>query len=89
MSSGPDTLIQCPVTRDGTPVRPSIIISKAQIETLIDLGYNYTTIARMFGISSRTLLRRSDYALPVGCPFTDISDNDLDSTIRSITQVSV
>ena len=47
MSSGPDTLIQCPVSRSGGPGRPSIIISKAQIEILIELGYNYTTIARI------------------------------------------
>ena len=89
MTSGPDTLIQCPVSRSGTPGRPSIIISKAQIETLIELGYNYTTIASMFGISPRTLLRRrSDYALPIGRCFTEISDGDLDSCVRSITQVS-
>ena len=42
MTSGPDTLIQCPVTRSGTPGRPSIIISKAQIESLIELGYRLT-----------------------------------------------
>ena len=90
MSSGPDTLIQRPVSRSGGPGRPSIIISKAQIEILIELGYNYTTIARMFGISPRTLLRRrSDYALPIGCSFTEISDGDLDSSVRSITGVSI
>ena len=89
LSSGPDILIQCPVSQTGTPGRPSIIISKAQIETLIELGYNYTTIARMFGISQRTLLRRrSDYALPIGRPFTDISESGLDTAVRSITQVS-
>ena len=48
MFSGPDTLIQCPVSRFGGPGRPSIIISKAQIEILIELGYNYTTIARIY-----------------------------------------
>lgn len=55
VTSGPDTLIRFPVTRAGTPGRPSII-SKAQIEILIELGYNHATIARMFGISQRTLL---------------------------------
>jgi hypothetical protein len=82
--------IQCPVSRSGAPGRPSIIISKAQIEILIELGYNYTTIARMFGMSPRTLLRRrSDYDLPIGCSFTEISDGDLDSSVRSITTVSI
>ena len=39
MNSGHDTLIQCPLTRSGRPGRPSIIIiiSKAQIETLIEI----------------------------------------------------
>ena len=82
MTSSPDTLIRCPVTRSGTPGRPSIIISQAQIETL-----ELATIASMFGISPRTLMSRSDYALPSGCSFTEISDSDLDSSIRSITQV--
>lgn len=90
MTIGPNTLIQCPVTRSGTPGRPSIIISKAQIETLIELGYNYAIIARMFGIGPRTLLcRRSDCDLPTGRSFNEISDGDLDSTVRSITQVSM
>ena len=61
VTSSPDTLIRCSVTQSGTPGRPSIIISQAQIETL-ELGFNYTTIASMLGISPRTLLRRSDYA---------------------------
>ena len=87
MTSSPDTLIRCPVTQSGTPGRPSIIISQAQFETLIELGFNYTTIASMFGISPRTLLCRSYYVLPIGCSFTEISDSDLDSSVRSITQV--
>lgn len=54
--SGPSRVIQCPVTQTQLPGRPSFMISKAQIETLIELGYNYSTIARMFGVSERTLL---------------------------------
>ena len=34
LSSGPDLLLQCPVTQTGAPGRPTIIISQAQIETL-------------------------------------------------------
>ena len=60
LSSGPDLLLQCPVTQTGAPGRPAIIISQAQIETLVEIGFNYTTIVRMFGVSERTLLRRSE-----------------------------
>ena len=56
LCSGPSRVIQCPVTQTQLPGRPSLTISKAQIETLIELGYSYSTIARMFGVSERTLL---------------------------------
>ena len=88
LSSGPDLLLQCPVTQTGAPGRPTIIISQAQIETLVEMGFNYSTIARMFGVSQRTLLRRrNEYGLPVGRSFTDISDTDLDAAVRSISHV--
>ena len=89
LSSGPDLLLPCPVTRTGAPGRPTIIISQAHIETLVEMGFNYRTIARMFGVSHRTLLRRrSEHGLPVGHSFTDITDADLDAAVRSISQVS-
>ena len=49
------------------------------------MGFNYRTIATMFGVSEKTpLRRRSEYGLPVGHSFTDISDTDLDAAVRSI-----
>ena len=87
-SNGPDRLLQCLVTPNGLRGRPAYIISKVQLETLIDLGFNCGTIARMFGVSERTLLRRRiEYDLPIGAMFTDISDNNLDIAVRNITQV--
>ena len=81
--------ISCLVIRDGHVGRPPLLLSPAQIETLIDFGYSYTRIARMFGVCERTLLRRRiEYGLPVGRPFTQISDSDLDDVIRGILQVS-
>lgn len=87
LSSGSDLLLQCPVTQTGAPGRPTIIISQAQIETLVEIGFNYSTIARMFEVSPRTLLRRSECGLPVGHSFTDISETDLDVAVRSISHV--
>lgn len=87
-SNGPDSILQCSVRRIGLRGRPAYIVSRVQLETLIELGYNYSTISRMFGISERTLLRRRlEYDLPVGHTFTDITDNDLDITISSILRV--
>ena len=89
-SNGPDRILQCSVLRSGLRGRPPYVISKVQLETLIELGYNYSTIARMYGVSERTLLRRRvEYSLPVGLSFTDISNDDLDVVVRGILQVCV
>ena len=87
-SNGPDRLLQCVVSQNGSRGQPAYIISKVQLETLIELGFNYSTIARMFGVSERTLLRRRiEYDLPVGAIFTELSDNDLDIAVRDILPV--
>ena len=87
-SNGPDSILQCSVHQNGLRGRPAYIISRVQLETLIELGYNYSKIARMFGVSERTLLRRRlKYDLPVGHTFTSITDNDLDIAISSILRV--
>ena len=89
VQNSPDMTIPCPVRQNNLPGRPAFIISRVQLETLIDLGYTYSTISRMFGVSQRTLLRRRvEYDLPVGRRFADISDNDLDIAVRAIVQVS-
>ena len=86
--NGPDRLLPCVVNQSGSRGRPAYIISKVQLETLIELGFNYSTIARMFGVSERTLLRRRiEYDLPVGAVFTELSDNNLDIAVRDILQV--
>lgn len=88
LCNSPDLMMQCPVTQNHLPGRPAFIISRIQLETLIDLGYSYSTISRMFGVSQRTLLRRRiEYDLPTGRRFTDISDNNLDIAVRGILQV--
>ena len=78
------------VMRSGTRGRPFLFITKDQIEVLMEFGYTYTKIAGMFGVSERTLLRRwIELGLPIGRNYTDISDNDLDDSIRRFTHVSV
>lgn len=86
---GPGTItIACPVLRTGRPGRPSVIISEEQLATLLDLGFTYATMAAMFGISERTLLRRrTELGLQIGRHFTDISDRALDTAVRALVQV--
>lgn len=83
-----DRSIQLLVSRNGFRGRPAYIISKVQLETLVELGFNYHTIARILGVSERTILRRRvEFGLPVGYTFTDITDDDLDNVVRGILQV--
>ena len=80
--------IACPVVGDGRPGRPSVVISEQQITTLLDLGFNYTSMAAMFGLSERTLFRRrTELGLQTGRHYSDISDDDLDTVVRSLVQV--
>ena len=77
--------ITCPVVGDGRPGRPSVVISEQQITTLLDLGFNYTSMAAMFG---RTLFRRrTELGLQTGRHYSNISDDDLDTVVRSLVQV--
>ena len=80
--------IACPVVGDGRPGRPSVVISEQQITTLLDLGFNYTSMAAMFGVSERTLFRRrTELGLQTGRHYSDISDDNLDTVVRSLVQV--
>ena len=56
LSGGPDLLLQCQVTQTSAPGRPAVI-SQAQIEILVEMGFNYRTVARMFGVRHRTQKR--------------------------------
>ena len=45
-------------------------------------------MARMFGVSVRTFLRRrNELGLQIGRNYSNISDSDLDDLIRSLVQV--
>lgn len=71
-----------------TPGRPRIIISKDQLSGLIGMGFSYSRIAKMFGISVRTLYRRrTEFGMQIGRNYCDISDNDLDAVVLSLVQV--
>lgn len=80
--------IPIPLVHTGRVGRPMFWISKSQIEVLSDIGYTYARMARIFGASERTLLRRREkFGLPVGQSYTNIGDDELDVTVRAIYQV--
>ena len=66
---------------------PAYAITKDQIEQLKDTGMNWKTIAAFFGISERTPSRRRiEYG--IFDSFSEISDEELDSRIEAILQLT-
>lgn len=61
---------------------------KEDLESLLELGFNFRQIAEIIGVSERTVRQqRMFFGLPVGNNYSSISDDDLDFTIN-ILQVS-
>ena len=68
--------------------RPAYYVLQSQIEAMMELRFTYEKMARLLHISTRTLQRRrQEYGLPIGHNYTDITDDELDATIRSVLQV--
>ncbi len=72
--------------------RPRVEITQEQIEVLRNnLGFKWTDIARMFGVSSRTLnRRRQEIGMAVGHEhnFSPLTDNELDILVRGILSIT-
>ena len=67
--------------------RPKLGIRKEQLVYLINLNFSVVDIARLFGISKRTMHRRmSEYGLSIASTYSDIEDDDLDEIVRGILQ---
>ena len=67
-----------------------MFVSRAQLESLFELGFTYAKVAKMLSISERTLQRRrSELGLPVGQSllYSPLSDEDLDEVVSSVLQV--
>ena len=65
--------------------RPKLNIRKEQLEYLLDLDFSVATIARLYNVSKRTMHRRmSEYGFSISSRYTEISDDDLDETVREV-----
>jgi len=79
----------CPVQHTSGPGRPSFVLQRADVEALIEAGFNFRQMATILGVSERTIRRRREFfGLPVGDNFSDISDHELDVIVAGILQVS-
>ena len=69
--------------------RPRFVVSKPQIEGLQELGFSWSKIATMIGVSRTTLYRRrSELGIDKGEAFNQMEDHELDQIIASIIQLS-
>ena len=74
--------------RTGQPGQPSYHNHKEDLESLLELGFNFQQMSMILGVSERTLRRRRKlFGLGIGNNFTQISNEELDDIIFNILQV--
>ena len=73
----------CPRLKSGEPGKPAFDISAELLEDLLGLGFTYTRIAQMLGVSRWTISRRiKDYGLEDFRSFSKLSDDELEDVVR-------
>jgi transposase InsO family protein len=72
------------------PGRPRVVITRQQIEALREIHFSWSCIARLLGVSERTLeRRRQEFQMPMGrACYSSIGDNELDHIISGIIGLS-
>ena len=81
----PTTVVKnvCPRLKSGAPVKLAFDISAELLEDLLGLGFTYTRIAQMLGVSRWTISRRiKDYGLEDFGSFSKLSDDELEDVVR-------
>ena len=92
----PDVLVAdlhqlgCPVEYLGHAYRPRLAVDKSVVQQLRAESMKWVDIAKILGISPKTLIRRRrEFELPIGADaFTDIEDSELDEHVREILRVN-
>ena len=70
---------------EGCLGRPKIVISQEQLEEFLNMDFDCPTIAKLFGISLRTLRRRmTEYGLKVSSHYSVITDAELDRLVMQL-----
>ena len=61
--------------------RPSIVILQEQLELYLEYGFTASKIAKLFAVSSKTILRRmAEFGLQKK-PYSTLSDMELDNVM--------
>jgi hypothetical protein len=68
--------------------RPRFVITREQLETLIEANFTGPQIAHMLGVSLSTVRRRMDlYNLSIRATYAAISDQELDARVLEISRM--
>ena len=80
----------CPTESCTGKGRPKLVILKEQLEGLRSLGFSWVGIAKMLGVSEKTIRRKRDmYNIDSSLEsFTEISDDELDHFVKYVLQIS-
>ena len=82
--------IGCPTQYLGHACRPRFAVDKSVVQKLREESMKWVDIAKILGISTKTLTRRRrEFNMPIGADaFTSISDCDLDEYVRAILRMN-
>ena len=80
-----NTTIQVAAMRTGHRGRPKFLINYSQLADMLQLHFKVPYIARLFGVSVRTIRRRmKDAGLYVSDLYCTLSDAQLDEVVRNV-----
>ena len=83
-SSGVDDSYQA-TTLQSTSGRPRFCVTYEQLQYFLGHGFTVPIIAKMLGVSVRTVRRRmTDFGLSSRARFSDVSDSDLDAVVKKL-----
>ncbi|CAB4022211.1 Hypothetical predicted protein [Paramuricea clavata] len=80
----------CPVHYLGHACRPRLVVDKVVVQQLPEESMKWVDIARILGISPKTLIRRRrEFEMPIGADaFTCLEDGNLDGHVREILRIN-
>jgi hypothetical protein len=78
--------LSCPQLFSGAPGRPKYEIKEDILRFLFDKRFTVKNAATLLGVSKRTIERRmNEFGLQISNCYSDISNSDLESIVRNLT----